>query len=128
MHLVIEFQEEYKRLDALCKDMLSGEYGITQYINEMEKYSALGKYKIEDWEHDYKDLKHVRWVRNQLAHEVGALQSGICKQSDLLFVKGFHHRILKGKDPLALLRKDIDKPQKKKEGFFTKLKRFFTGR
>ena len=33
----MEFQEEYKRLDRLCKETLQSEQGVTQYIEQMKK-------------------------------------------------------------------------------------------
>ena len=48
-------------------------------------------------------LKHVRWVRNQIAHDSGAYQ--ISEPSDLEFVLNFYERIFSGQDPLTLLRK-----------------------
>lgn len=37
-NIEIIFFEEYKKLDNLCKDLLGSNQGITQYVNEMEKY------------------------------------------------------------------------------------------
>lgn len=57
------------------------------------------------WEEDYKQLKHVRWVRNQLAHEVGTLDSGVCTEGDLALVKSFYNRIINGRNPFTVIRK-----------------------
>ena len=57
------------------------------------------------WEDDYKQLKHVRWVRNQLAHEVGTLNSDICTEDDLDWVQSFYNRIINGSDPFTVIRK-----------------------
>lgn len=101
----IAFQEEYKKLDKLCKECYSSTEGVSEYIRCMENEShCLSKY-ISSWEYDYKMLKHVRWIRNQLAHEVGSLQSDICKQEDLDFVMNFYKRIINGVDPLTQMRK-----------------------
>lgn len=59
---------------------------------------------ITSWEYDYKMLKHIRWVRNQLSHEIGTLHSDICTQEDLYFVTNFYNEIMKCKDPLAQMR------------------------
>ena len=100
----IQFQEAYKRLDALCKDCLSSEKGVTEYIEQMERIPWNAHSGIPNWESDFKALKHVRWVRNKLAHEVDTLESDLCQESDIRFVLGFHDRILQSTDPLALLR------------------------
>ena len=105
MYLSIEFQEEYKRLDRLCKDYLSSNEGVSEYIRQMESTSWDNRRNVYTWEDDYKQLKHVRWLRNQLAHEVGTLDSGLCTPEDLKWVKSFYNRIINGNDPFTIIRK-----------------------
>ena len=105
MYLAIEFQEEYKRLDRLCKDLLCANEGVSEYIRQMEATARLGQYYVRTWDEDYKQLKHVRYVRNRLAHDVGTLTSDVCTQEDLAWIKCFYQRILSGDDPFAVLRK-----------------------
>lgn len=50
-------------------------------------------------------LKHVRWIRNQFAHEIGTLESDICTINDLNYIKDFYDRIQNGTDPFTLIRK-----------------------
>ena len=104
MYLCYEFLEEYKRLDALCKDCLRSSEGVSEYIRQMEDTYNTGARYVYTWESDYKQLKHVRWVRNQLAHTVGAFDSGICTREDLDWVICFHNRIIQQKDPFSVLR------------------------
>ncbi|HBK02072.1 MAG TPA: hypothetical protein DDY77_03480 [Clostridiales bacterium] len=113
MILSLEFQEAYKRLDKLCRDCFASNEGVSEYIHLMENESLCGGRYVQFWESDYKELKHVRWVRNQLSHEVGTLQSDICTQEDLAFVVDFYQRIMSGDDPLTKLRqaKSIAKTQ-----------------
>ncbi|MBQ9735193.1 MAG: hypothetical protein IJV96_00215 [Clostridia bacterium] len=105
MYLSIDFQEEYKRLDHLCKDCLRSGEGVSEYIRQMEATAYSGRRFVRTWEDDYQQLKHVRWVRNQLAHEVGTLESDICTEEDLAWVESFYERIINGTDPFTLLRK-----------------------
>ena len=105
MYLSIEFQENYKRLDCLCKDSLSSNEGVSEYIRQMESTSWVDRRYVNSWEDDYKMLKHVRWIRNQLAHEVGTLEAGICQIDDLNYIKDFYNRILNGTDPFTCIRK-----------------------
>ena len=102
--LNLEFQEEYKRLDRLCKDYLSSAEGVSEYIRQMEATPWSNRLYVFTWEDDYKQLKHVRWVRNQLAHEVGSLNSDICTEDDLDWVQSFYNRILNGSDPFTIIR------------------------
>lgn len=101
-----DFFEEYKRLDRLCSDMYSCQNGISEYIAQMENNSNQGRCRVSSWESDYKTLKHVRWVRNQIAHDSGSCQ--ISEPEDLTFVLDFYDRIFSGQDSLTLLRKAIE--------------------
>lgn len=101
-----DFFEEYKRLDRLCADMYSCQNGVSEYINQMENKSYQGQYRVSSWTSDYKMLKHIRWVRNQIAHDSGISQ--ISEREDLEFVQDFYERIFSGQDPLTLLRKAIE--------------------
>ena len=62
------FFESYKRLDRLCGDILNCKNGISEYIQQMEQTEQSG-FKVANWTEDYKMLKHVRLVRNQIAHD-----------------------------------------------------------
>ena len=108
-YLCVEFPEEYKRLDRLCKDYLRSKEGVSEYIRQMESTSWHERGYVYTWEEDYKQLKHIRWVRNQLAHEVGTLNSDICSEEDLTYVKSFYSRIIGGNDPFTLIRKAKEK-------------------
>ena len=101
----IAFQEEYKRLDALCKDIFSSKEGISEYIREMESVPWNERRFISSWETDYKQLKHMRWVRNQLAHEVGTLNAELCNEEDICWLTDFYRQIINLCDPLATLSK-----------------------
>ena len=105
MHLCLEFQEEYKRLDRLCKECLGTEKGVSDYIEQMELVPWNDRRYVTTWENDYQCLKHIRWVRNQLAHVEGTLTSDICVKEDLLWVKDFYRRIIRQEDPFGLIRK-----------------------
>lgn len=123
MYLSIEFQEEYKRLDRLCKDYLASAEGVSEYIRQMESTSIHDRCYVCSWENDYKQLKHVRWIRNQFAHEVGTLNSNICTEADLIWVINFHNRIIDGNDPFTIIRKaqsaeTIEKQQNHKKQLY----------
>ena len=102
----MRFQELYIRLDSLCKDCFNSKEGVSEYIKQMEKDMFEGERIVLDWENIYKKLKHIRWIRNQLAHEVGALNSNMVEEDDLLFVSNFYDKIINTNDPLAKLRKN----------------------
>ncbi len=101
----IDFQEKYKRLDKLCKDCYNSQDGVSEYIRLMDKSMYEGIKLVNDWESVYKNLKHIRWIRNQLAHEVGTLDSSIVEEEDILFVFSFYNSMLNANDPLSKMRK-----------------------
>ena len=96
----IEFLEEYKRLDRLCKDMFLTSYGVTEYIKQMELSNIRGNRLVKNWNTDYKKLKHLRWLRNAIAHDS---QETDCSLKDVQEVLEFYQKILWKQDPLALL-------------------------
>lgn len=103
--LNVKFQEQYKRLDSLCKDIFSSKDGVTQYIYEMENTPWDSRRFISNWDTIYKNLKHLRWVRNQLAHEIGTFEDDLCTANDIEWLSDFYTSILKTTDPLAQARK-----------------------
>ena len=97
------FFEGYKRLDRLCSDMYGGRNGVSQYIADMETASYEGWFAVSAWDSSYKTLKHLRWVRNQIAHDSGQLP--ICEEEDIRDVNDFYDAVMSGQDPLTQLRK-----------------------
>ncbi len=95
------FLESYKRLDNLCKDLFRSEKGVSSYIDSMEQYGDIHN-RVQNWDYDYKQLKHYRHIRNLIAHDNSASENNTCKDSDTQWIKQFHQRILSSTDPLAL--------------------------
>lgn len=105
------FQEEYKRLDGLCKDLFSDAGGVSEYIRQMESVSYADQRYYADWVADYRQLKHLRWVRNQLAHEVGTLEEDFCTDAEIAWLRDFHQKILDVCDPLSVVRRAKQKAE-----------------
>lgn len=103
--LNIEFLEKYKKLEKLLNEMYSSARGVNDYILDMEKYNYdYAVNKINNWDETYKNLKHSRWMRNQLAHDV-PIYSELCEQSDVNWIDEFYCDLFNYKDPLALFYK-----------------------
>ena len=104
----IELLEEYKYVDAICRDMLGAEKGVTTYIEQLDETPMTVRYWITEWNDEYRQLKHIRWLRNQIAHSTGYVE---CTQSDLDWLKGFHNRLLTQQDLLAKAHRVIKESQ-----------------
>ena len=63
----MSFIESYKHLDKICGEVLNDDRRISAYIDEM-KNTPRGSYLVRGWDDDLKQLKHYRWIRNQIAH------------------------------------------------------------
>lgn len=103
LELNVEFQELYKQLDSICRDIFSSKDGVTEYINEMENTEYQFRRYVYGWDEAYKQLKHLRWIRNRLSHEVGSFHCDICTTDDLKALTEFYKSILNRSDPLAIV-------------------------
>lgn len=101
-HIILEFLEAYKSLDELCKQILSTDRGISDYIDEM-KYESQGYRMVASWEKDLKQLKRLRWIRNKLVHEVDSFQENLIHKEDIEWLITFRSQIMECKDPLSVL-------------------------
>ncbi len=54
-NMILEFLKAYKNLDELCRQILSSDRGVSEYIDEMSNESQ--GYRVAGWEGDYKKLK-----------------------------------------------------------------------
>lgn len=102
LEIEVRLLDEYKIVDNICRDKFSVQSGVNQYIAEMEQKFSYGRSVISSWNDDYYKLKHIRWLRNKIAHESSATD---CTDEDAAWLENFHSRLLNGQDPLALLRK-----------------------
>ena len=109
----MEFIETYKHLEKLCGEVLGNDRRLSAYIEEME-YTPRGAFYVSGWESDYKNLKHYRWVRNQIAHVPGCTESNMCQPEDIIWLQDFYDRIMEQSDPLSLYYKaTAPKPKQK---------------
>ena len=98
----MRFFDEYKKLDALCKDMYAFEKGVTDYLNNMEENFQQGTHTVRGWDRDYRAIKRLRHIRNLIGHQTGS--SG-CTEADFNDLQRIHLRFLQHEDPLLLLEK-----------------------
>ncbi len=95
-----KFFEAYKLLEERCNEIYSAKSGVSEYIADMERHMSLAA--SADFERTYKSLKHLRWLRNQIAHNASG--GSFCKKEDYDALKGFYTELLRGEDPLTRLK------------------------
>ena len=100
----MNFISSYKTLEKLCSDIYGDNHGISTYIDEMQNRPR-GSYLVRGWDDDLKQLKHYRWVRNQIVHEPDCSEDNMCDVGDAEWIDTFYSRIMDQTDPLAMYRK-----------------------
>ena len=81
--------------------MFETQYGVSAYIEEMIN-TPRGSYLVRGWDDDLKQLKHYRWVRNQIVHEPDCYEETMCEAGDDEWLDDFYERIINQTDPLAM--------------------------
>ena len=129
----IAFLELYKAVDADVRTRLGSGEGVTEYIHRLEARisgvsAGKGSGKATDSSRqEYKMLKHLRWARNKLAHEVD-YSTEILKDGDFEWLEDFQKRLGRSTDALSLLGKgSTGMGKKKKNTLAERLRRFFFG-
>lgn len=97
------FFEQYKQLDTVLCDMLKTDKGVSEYIAAMENVPEHDRKNVAGFDADYRTLKRLRWVRNQIAHDVNSALDGFCRPEDLTNLKGMYQRVMNQSDALAVL-------------------------
>ncbi|MBR5285492.1 MAG: hypothetical protein IKU30_01210 [Clostridia bacterium] len=97
------FLDSYKRLEKLCGEVLNDNRRVSAYIDEMLR-TPNGSYYVRSWDEDLKNLKHYRWVRNQISHDPACTERNMCSPKDALWIDNFYSRIMNQTDPLSLYR------------------------
>ena len=98
---ILEFLDIYKKLDELCRQTLSSDRGVSEYIDQMNNERQ--GYRIAGWQGDYKQLKKMRWIRNCLVHESDSFEDNPVNIEDIEWLHTFYHRIMECTDPFSLL-------------------------
>ena len=111
--LNIDFMDLYKSVDRFIRDAYSSAEGVSEYIRQMEQNDFKGRRCVATWVADYNNLKHLRWIRNQLSHEVG-YDSDICEESDYEWLETFRGRLYSANDPMAIINKAEEAEQQRR--------------
>lgn len=93
------FLDAYKQVEVLCGDLLSSSHGIRAYLEELER---IPRFRLPHGEEEYKNLKHLRWLRNKMVHDTVFFNA---TEEDIRWLKMFYRRILQGEDSLAQWRR-----------------------
>ena len=97
----IDFFETYIHLDDLCRERLG--FSASDYINRMTNTPPYEQVLVSNWEKNYKKFRHMRHLRNELAHGLNAFDAEMCTKSDISWLKSMCFRIERQTDPLTLL-------------------------
>ena len=104
-----EFFDEFKRLDKLCREIYGrsadNKLGVTLYLEDMASKTSTGVTLVPNWKSDYNRLRHLRSVRNELAHSPDTFSQAMCSLDDVEFIRSFYSRITSRTDPLSLYEK-----------------------
>lgn len=96
--------DSYKHLEKLCGEVMGDARCISAYIDEMVNTPG-GSRLVRSWENDLKQLKHYRWVRNQIVHDPLCTEENMCGEEDTIWLESFYSRIMSRTDLLALYYK-----------------------
>lgn len=91
----IAFMELYKTVDGSIKALLGSSEGVSEYIRRLEK-TAGSRRSTDEAKQDLKMLKHLRWARNMLAHEVD-YGTEVLKPGDFEWLQSFRKKLKKKK-------------------------------
>lgn len=106
----MEFINSYKRLEKLCNEIYGVNHGVSAYIDDMVRLKSASRY-VFNWDDDLKQLKHYRWIRNKIVHELNCTEENMCKYGDTQWIDNFYGRIINQSDPLAMYYRKVTKPQ-----------------
>ena len=113
MQLNVRFMDLYKKVDRFIRDAYSSPEGVSEYLRQMEYNNRAGIWRVTAWKADYDKLKRMRWIRNQLSHEVG-YDSDLCEEGDYAWLERFCQRLFAAQDPMAMLHRSIEAEQQKR--------------
>ena len=101
---MMSFIDSYKRLEKLCNEIYGSNHGLSAYIDDMLNNPSGAMYVL-DWNETLKQLKHYRWIRNQIVHEPDCNEENMCTYDDSTWLDKFYSRMLSSDDPISLYRK-----------------------
>ena len=84
-----QIQEEDKKIEKTLRPQTLNDY--------------IGQKAVKSWHRVYKSLKHIRWLRSQIAHEANT--TGISTYDDIEFIKKFYNQIFASTDPISQLER-----------------------
>lgn len=96
--------DSYKQLEKLLNDIYADNHGLSIYIEDMLSHPD-GAYCVSGWNDDFKKLKHYRWIRNKIVHDLDCTEENMCTVNDVQWLDDFYLRVLSRRDPIALYRK-----------------------
>ncbi|MCD8286043.1 MAG: hypothetical protein LUD50_02300 [Clostridia bacterium] len=119
----IQYLEEYKQLDAFCRNILQAEEGITEYIRRMDATPQQER-RAKDWDDFVRSLVYLRKIRNHLVHDVGTLEQETATEADIRLLQACSTRFADKRDPLTYNKMRMQEKQNK-GSLWSRIKAFF---
>jgi hypothetical protein len=102
------FLDEYKRVDAICRDLFRGDryyrtdgqelFGVSAYLAAMNEVPYARRARFDSWDVEYDRIKRLRDLRNSITHDIAA---SACSYDDLESLEAFHRQLVGATDPYA---------------------------
>ena len=99
-----ELIRAFSHLEKICNEMYKDKHGVSLYIEEMKRETSLKTKSIPGWSSDLERLKHLRYIRNGIAHDDQTVDTSYT-DSDVAFLEEMYDRIIAGTDPIGQLRR-----------------------
>ena len=111
-----QFLNQFKLLEKLCNEMYKDVHGVSLYIEECEYVASLLPGDQPQFAQFIHRLRHCRYIRNQLSHEITSDTVQISSPSDIEFLQNLYHMLAKQTDPLTDIKntypiEELSQPQ-----------------
>ena len=102
------FLDEYKLVDAICRDLFRDDryyradgrelVGVSAYLAAMHEIPYARRARFGAWDREYDRIKRLRDLRNSITHDVAP---SACSYDDLMALEDFHRQLVESTDPYA---------------------------
>lgn len=99
-----QFLNQFKLLEKLCNEMYEDVHGVSLYIEECEDVASLLHQNHTQFVQFIHRLRHCRYIRNRLSHEITSDTVQMSSSSDIEFLQDLYSMISEQTDPLTNIK------------------------